>query len=64
MLIGNTKKRNGCMKLRTVFSYGLNDRVGDEHSSFRSKNLIGSLFPPLKRYSPNHVRGHNRKGLN
>ena len=58
------KEKEWMLKLRTVFPYGLNDRVGDEHSSFRSKNLIGSLFPPLKRYSPDHVRGHNRKGLN
>ena len=58
------KEKEWMLKMRTVFPYGLNDRVGDEHSSFRSKNFIGSLFPPLKRSAPHCIRGQNRKGMN
>ena len=37
------------LKLRTVFSYRLNDRVGDEYKNENSDKQIGIKFKPLER---------------
>ena len=37
------------LKLRTVFPYGLNDRVGDEYKNVNSDKQIGTKFKPLER---------------
>ena len=37
------------MKLRTVYPYGLNDRVGDEYMKYNPSSCIFLKFPPLKR---------------
>ena len=50
------------LKLRTVFPYGLNDRVGDEYKSSDHEGLIGKKFPPLSRKHQRFARGsHNTK---
>ena len=52
------------LKLRTIFPYGLNDRVGDEYKSDESTYVVGRRFPPLKRQFHRVSRGINRKGSN
>ena len=42
------------LKLRTVFPYGHNDRVGDKHMSDKDCININSKFPSLKRTKVNH----------
>ena len=52
------------LKLRTVFPYGLNDRIGDEYKNDYSHNLVGNKFPSLKRSKKRLVRGTLHKGTN
>ena len=52
------------LKLRTVFPYGLNDRIGDEYKTDQFQHAIASRFPPLKRSHPRIKRGISRKGHN
>ena len=41
------------LKLRTVYPYGLNDRVGDEFKIERNQKLVAKRFPRLdKQYIP------------
>lgn len=44
------KETNDMLKLRTVYPYGLNDRIGNEYRSVANAP-IGSYFPTLKRHS-------------
>ena len=39
------------LKLRTVFPYGLNDRIGDEYMTDKGSSIICNKFPSLKRHS-------------
>lgn len=50
------------LQLRTVYPYGLNDRVGNEFKRDTSGSLIGLNFPSLKRPYPRRCRGTRRKG--
>ena len=50
------------LKLRTVYPYGLNDRIGDEYKSHDTHIIVGKRFPPLKRTFPRENRGSLRKG--
>ena len=43
------KETEWMLKLRTVFPFGLNDRVGDEYMAGRGNTDIASKFPSLKR---------------
>lgn len=52
------------MKLRTVFPYGLNDRIGDEFKNEDTHFAVGRRFPPLNRIRPRVSRGCLRKGKN
>ena len=54
-VIRRKKETEWMLKLRTVFPYGLNDRIGDEYMTDRGSNVICTKFPSLKRHS-NHVR--------
>jgi hypothetical protein len=48
------------LKLRTVYPYGLNDRVGDEFKIERNQKLIASQFPKLGRTFERGSKGsHN-----
>ena len=47
------------LKLRTVYPYGLNDRIGDEHRNTTGVSMIASRFPSLKRSAPS--RGVERR---
>ena len=40
------------LKLRTVYPFGLNDRIGDEHRNTTGVSMIACRFPPLKRSAP------------
>ena len=52
------------LKLRTVFPYGLNDRIGDEFKNENTHFAVGKRFPPLSRVHPRFARGSSRKGKN
>ena len=52
------------LTLRTVFPYGLNDRIGDEFKTEESHFAIASRFTTLKRSCPRIARGKARKGQN
>ena len=43
------KEREWMLRLRTVYPFGLNDRVGDEYMAEKDQVNIFSKFPPLKR---------------
>ena len=47
--IRRKKETAWMLKLRTVFPYGLNDRVGDEYMSEKGNCNVASKFPTLKR---------------
>ena len=48
------------LKLRTVFPYGLNDRVGDEYKNENSDKQIGTKFKPLERNFDRIGRGKSK----
>ena len=52
------------LKLRTVFPYGLNDRIGDEFKNQDTHFAVANKFPPLKRARARISRGTLRKGKN
>ena len=52
------------LKLRTVFPYGLNDRIGDEFKNEDTHVAVGKRFPRLIRSHPRVARGSLRKGKN
>ena len=47
------------LKLRTVYPYGLNDRVGDEFKVEKNQKLIGQQFPKLSRNFNRRSRGNS-----
>ena len=47
---------------RTVYPYGLNDRLKDDYMTDQNSTRIGSKFPKLKRSFQRISRGFNRKG--
>ena len=52
------------LKLRTVFPYGLNDRIGDEFKTQESQYAIATRFLALKRTRPHIACGVAHKGDN
>ena len=48
------KETEWMLKLRTVYPYGLNDRIGDEWTGAKKCSDIFSKFPPLKRIEVRH----------
>ena len=55
------------LKLRTVYPYGLNDRLGDEYKTTQNHSCVGKQFFPLERYHQRLSRGKVRvspDGLN
>ena len=48
-------------QLRTLYPYGLNDRIGNEYKNDNTHRLVGKRFPPLNRTCPRIRRGiaHN-----
>ena len=55
------------LKLRTVYPYGLNDRIGDEFKNTQNHSFVGKNFYPLKRHHTRVSRGRVRfssDGLN
>jgi len=50
--------------LRTVYPYGLNDRMADDYMKNQNSERIGKKFLPLKRVFSRLGRGNNRKGEN
>ena len=51
------------LKLRIVFPYGLNDKIGDEFKDEYSHCCVGLRFEALERQKPRVNRGTNRKGI-
>ena len=51
------------LKLRTIYPYGLNDRIGDEYKDNNIHVPIGNRFPSLKRSFERTGRGMSRKGI-
>ena len=50
------------LKLRTVYPYGLNDKVGtDWHKNQTEQVIIGSKFPKLDRQISRHPKGNGAK---
>ena len=52
------------LKLRTVYPYGLNDRIGDEFIRDNTHILVGTKFPPLPRSHKRTSRGTAHKSNN
>ena len=52
--IRRKKETEWMLKLRTVFPYGLNDRVGDEYMTDKNNTTIATKFPTLKRTHNRH----------
>ena len=48
------------LKLRTVYPYGLNDRMGDEWKTESNQKLIGRQFPKLVRNFSRNTKGNNK----
>ena len=62
--IRKKKEVEWMMKLRTVYPYGLNDRIGDEHKCDSTHVLVGTRFPPLARVHPRLSRGEAHCKIN
>ena len=56
------KETKWILKLRTVYPYGLNDRINDEFKRTQERKRINNLFPPLPRNRVRVARGQNRTG--
>ena len=52
------------LKLRTVYPYGLNDRIGDEYKDGNQGIQVGNRFFPLEHDHVRVRRGINRRGKN
>ncbi len=48
------------LKLRTVYPYGLNDRIGDEYKSVQNQSCVGKNFFALERQHQRFSRGKFR----
>ena len=48
------------IKLRTVYPYGLNDRMGDDFATQRNKKLIDQQFLKLSRTFPRRSKGNGK----
>ena len=56
------KEREWMLKLRTVYPYGLNDRLGDEFKDDNCHMQVGNKFPALSRAFTRLGRGASRFG--
>jgi hypothetical protein len=48
------------LKMRTVYPFGLNDRVGDEFQKGDDENLISAKFPKLPRQFVKNTKGNHQ----
>jgi len=58
--IRKKKETQWMLKLRTVYPYGLNDRVGDDFAIQRNQKLIGQQFLKLARTFPRKSKGNGK----
>ena len=58
--IRRQKETDWMLKLRTVYPFGLNDRIGDEYITERGNIIISNKFPSLKRHNK-HSRSRTKK---
>lgn len=58
------RERFWMLKLRTVYPYGLNDRVGDEYKTENTHVAVATKFPSLSRKNVRVKRGVARHGNN
>ena len=56
------KELEWMLKLRTIYPYGLNDKIGTEKTPATEQSYIGKRFPPLKRNFSRVSRRGNKKG--
>ena len=56
-----SKEKDWMLRLRSVYPYGLNDRIGDDFKHTQSQSRVGSLFPPLPRLHQRVSRGKFHK---
>ena len=47
------------LRLRTVFPYGLNDRIGNEYMTDKGTSVVCNKFPSLKRHNKHSRVSHN-----
>ena len=50
------------LKLRTVYPFGLNDRIGDEYMTESGNIIISNKFPSLKRHNK-HSRSRTKNRI-
>ena len=55
------KERDWMLKLRTVYPYGMNDRIGDDFVNQNTHVLVGKQFPPLPRKNARISRGQSHR---
>ena len=60
--IRKAKEKEWMLKLRTVYPYGLNDRIGDEFKDDNCHMQVGNKFPALSRSFNRLGRGASRYG--
>ena len=49
--------------LRTIYPYGLNERLRCLDSSKKQNDCIGKIYPPLPRHGPTHRRNHSHHNI-
>ena len=52
------------LQFRTVFPYGLNDRIRDKHEERNTHVLVGQTFTPLERNHQRVIRGKCYQAFN
>ena len=53
------REKHWMLKMRTVYPFGLNDRVGDEYKRDDDENPISSKFPKLSRHFDKATKGNH-----
>ena len=57
--IRHQREKHWMLKMRTVYPFGLNDRVGDEFQKGTDENLISPKFPKLPRQFVRGTKGNH-----
>ena len=57
------KETEWMLRLRTVYPYGLNDRIGDDYKNTEFQSQVASRFSSLPRLNSRVSRGKSHKGV-
>ena len=60
----HAREKHWMLKLRTVYPFGLNDKVGDEGKCSNDIKLITRKFPKLDRSCKRHTKGNHKSNNN